>query len=99
MKGYPRGQERFLRVGENSALVARECVFSAVYGTPPIVLVLDFFGRGKRADCQQRSKIENENDDEDDWRGAYTALTNIRQHTPARAAKVFLAGQHLWERR
>ena len=37
-----------------------------------VVLVLDFFGRGKRADCQQRSKIENE--DEDDWRGAYTAL-------------------------
>jgi hypothetical protein len=38
-------------------------------------LVLDFFGRGKRADCQQRSKIENEDEDEDDWRGAYTALT------------------------
>jgi hypothetical protein len=39
-------------------------------------LVLDFFGRGNRADCQQRSKIENEqeDDDEDDWRGAYTAL-------------------------
>jgi hypothetical protein len=36
-----------------------------------LVLVLDLFGRGKRADCQQRSKIENE----DDWRGAYTALT------------------------
>ena len=29
-------------------------------GTPQIVLVLDFFGRGKRTDCQQRSKIENE---------------------------------------
>ena len=44
-------------------------------GTSPIVLVLDFFGHGKRADCRQRSKIENEDDDEDDWRGAYTALT------------------------
>jgi hypothetical protein len=34
-----------------------------------VVLVLDFFGRGKHADCQQRSKIENEDDDEDedDW--------------------------------
>jgi hypothetical protein len=40
-----------------------------------VVLVLDFFGRGKRADCQQRSKIENEDDDEDDWRGTYTALS------------------------
>jgi hypothetical protein len=37
-------------------------------GYPPIVLVLvlDFLGRGKRADCQQRSKIENEDDDEDE---------------------------------
>jgi CO/xanthine dehydrogenase Mo-binding subunit len=41
------------------------------------VLVLDFFGRRKRADCQQRSKIENE-EDEDDWRGAYTALYTYR---------------------
>jgi hypothetical protein len=45
-------------------------LLSAVLGTPPIVLVvvlvLDFFGRGKHADCQQRSKIENEN--EDDWK-------------------------------
>ena len=40
-----------------------------------VVLVLDFFGRGKRADRQQRSKIENEDEDEDDRRGAYTALT------------------------
>jgi hypothetical protein len=29
-----------------------------------VVLVLDFFGRRKRADCQQRSKIENENEDD-----------------------------------
>jgi hypothetical protein len=28
-----------------------------------VVLVLDFLGRGKRIDCQQRSKIENEDDD------------------------------------
>jgi hypothetical protein len=27
-----------------------------------VVLVLDFFGRGKRADCQQRSKNENEDE-------------------------------------
>jgi hypothetical protein len=33
-----------------------------------VVLVLDFFGRWKRADCQQRSKNENEDehDDEDE---------------------------------
>ena len=57
---------------------------TARVGYPPIVLVLvlvvvlvlDFFGREKRADCQQRSKIEKEDDhqDEDDWGGAYTAL-------------------------
>jgi hypothetical protein len=35
-------------------------------------LVLEFCGCEKRADCQQRSKIEHEDDDEDDWR--YTAL-------------------------
>jgi hypothetical protein len=57
-------------------------VFGAVQGNPQSSSsssssVLDFLGRRKRADCQQRSKIENENykdDDEDDWRGAYTAL-------------------------
>jgi len=27
-----------------------------------VVLVLEFLGRGKRTDCQQRSKIENEYD-------------------------------------
>ncbi len=32
-----------------------------------VVLVLDFLGRGKRTDSQQRSKIENE--EEDDWGG------------------------------
>jgi hypothetical protein len=47
-----------------------------------VVLVLDFFGRGKRADCQQGSKIENEDDDEDDWRGAYTALNTCLQRRP-----------------
>jgi hypothetical protein len=41
----------------------------------PIILVLAFLGRGKRTDCQQRSKIENEDDDEDDWGGTYTGLT------------------------
>ena len=50
--------------------ILQEYVLSTVLGTPPIVLVLEFFGRGKHADCQQRSKIENENedDDEDDWK-------------------------------
>jgi len=42
-------------------------VLSAVKVASAIVLVLDFLGRGKRTDCQQRSKIENE--DEDDWGG------------------------------
>jgi hypothetical protein len=44
---------------------------SAASCHPPIVLVLDFLGRGKRTDCQQRSKIEDEDDDEneDDWGG------------------------------
>jgi hypothetical protein len=31
-----------------------------------LVLVLDFLGRGKRTDCWQRSKIENEDDDENE---------------------------------
>jgi hypothetical protein len=38
-----------------------------------VVLVLDFLGRVKRTDCQQRSKIENE--DEDDWGGKLFGLT------------------------
>jgi hypothetical protein len=71
-------------------------VYSAVLGTPPIVLVLvlvlvlDFFGRGKRADCQQRSKIENENedDDEDDWRGVNTALSTYSATLPARRQRL-----------
>src|SRR5271166_115114 len=29
-----------------------------------VVLVLEFLGRGKRSDCQQRSKIENEDEDD-----------------------------------
>jgi hypothetical protein len=39
-----------------------------------LVLVLDFCRCGEHADCQPRSKIENEDDDEDedDWRN--TAL-------------------------
>jgi hypothetical protein len=53
-----------------------------------LVLVLDFFGRGKRADCQQPSKVENENEDddedEDDWRGAYTAVNTYFARPQAR---------------
>jgi hypothetical protein len=53
-------QERFFNHALDGFVIV-EC-----QGTPPIVLVLvlDFFGRRKRADCQQRSKIEHEDDDE-----------------------------------
>ena len=47
-----------------------------------VVLVLDFFGRRKPADCQQRSKIENENEDDDEalsplWGCPFGAQTRL----------------------
>src|SRR5271165_2299452 len=57
------------RDGPNPRRGAVTPVVSAIYVASPIVLVfvLDFLGRGKRTDCQQRSKIGKEN--EDDWGG------------------------------
>jgi hypothetical protein len=42
-----------------------------------VVLVLDFLGHGKRTDCQQRSTIENEDEDEDDWGGKLYRLKSL----------------------
>jgi hypothetical protein len=48
-----------------------------------LVPVLDFCGCEKRADYRQRSKIENE--DEDDWRLHGTKHTVVAEGTPEEA--------------
>jgi len=59
----------------------RDLLSQGIFLPSPIVLVLDFLGRGKRTDCQRRSKIENEN--EDDWGGKL-----YRNHIRFRGAPV-----------